>query len=370
MPAPNNRRIFDMAAHTWKQAKVILTGPLELPSGVLKLIDSLTFHGHSSASATFSTAVSVDGRQFVEVNPYLTGAERQRLMEQFIHAVQHGSEGGAMPGTICTQAPAAQPALTTERLRENFAAFERERMGLWDVGPFQLSSPEAPPRTPREYVAWHTPTPRTCVNPGVPFVIGSGHNDVEAWLQRHGVPRTAIAVIQRAGQLRGFCAPRVYLTGNHTQHAEWGEMQRALAVVRAEVIYSCSWCLRVHELEGVCCPEQERIIRAAARMSKIMPFDYERRLRDVGVTSPIIWPRVQFLDPPTGTEDSPPTAPAHALDFQALQLAGPPAPVHGHYLCEFCFDQMTDQVLPAAESPTGLAMAWCGCDRDGEADGR
>ena len=58
---------------------------------------------------------------------------------------------------------------------------------------------------------------------------------------------------------------------------------------------------------------------------------------------------------------SPPPVPN--FDAQAGQLAGPPAQVHGHYLCEFCFDQMTDQLLPAAQSATGMAMAWCGCER-------
>ena len=59
MALPNNRRIFDMAAHAWKQAKTILTVPLEMPENWFKLIDSLTFHGHSSVPATFSTEVSV-----------------------------------------------------------------------------------------------------------------------------------------------------------------------------------------------------------------------------------------------------------------------------------------------------------------------
>jgi hypothetical protein len=31
----------------------------------------------------------------------------------------------------------------------------------------------------------------------------------------------------------------------------------------------------------------------------------------------------------------------------------------GTYLCEGCFDCMTDDVLPAALSPTGVDMAWC-----------
>lgn len=48
---------------------------------------------------------------------------------------------------------------------------------------------------------------------------------------------------------------------------------------------------------------------------------------------------------------------------QAEVLAGPPAQAEGRYLCEFCFDQMTDGVLPADQLPTGLEMAWCGCDR-------
>ena len=261
------------------------------------------------------------------------------MMEQFIHAVQHGSEGGAMPGTICTQAPAAQPALTTERLRENSAAFERERMGLWDVGPFQLRSPEAPPRTPREYVAWYTPTPRTCVNPGVPFVIGSGHNDVYAWLQRHGVPQTAIAAIWRAGQLRGLCAPRIYLTGNHTEHPEWREMGRAFAAVDAELIHTCGWCQTVHRHADDLCAVLLGISENANR-----------------------WAHVSPLQSSIGAEVSQHAAPD--FDHQARSLAGPPAQAHGHYLCEFCFDQMTDQVLPAAESPTGLAMAWCGCAQE------
>ena len=60
----------------------------------------------------------------------------------------------------------------------------------------------------------------------------------------------------------------------------------------------------------------------------------------------------------------PPPASAHDFDAQARQLVGPPARVDGHYLCEFCFDAMTDKVLPAAVSPTGLAMGWCGCLRE------
>lgn len=42
--------------------------------------------------------------------------------------------------------------------------------------------------------------------------------------------------------------------------------------------------------------------------------------------------------------------------------------VQGHYLCEQCFDAMTDDVLLAAESPTGLDMAQCArCRMQGEA---
>lgn len=34
----------------------------------------------------------------------------------------------------------------------------------------------------------------------------------------------------------------------------------------------------------------------------------------------------------------------------------------GHYLCEVCQDAMTNDVLPAAQSPTGVEMAICpGC---------
>lgn len=36
----------------------------------------------------------------------------------------------------------------------------------------------------------------------------------------------------------------------------------------------------------------------------------------------------------------------------------------GAYLCEICFDVMTDGVIPADESGTGLEMAWCGCVRE------
>ena len=31
----------------------------------------------------------------------------------------------------------------------------------------------------------------------------------------------------------------------------------------------------------------------------------------------------------------------------------------GHYLCEVCEERMTDDVLPAAESPSGLELAIC-----------
>lgn len=36
----------------------------------------------------------------------------------------------------------------------------------------------------------------------------------------------------------------------------------------------------------------------------------------------------------------------------------------GRFLCEVCFDASTDQILPAGQSPTGLEMAWCGCEGD------
>jgi hypothetical protein len=40
----------------------------------------------------------------------------------------------------------------------------------------------------------------------------------------------------------------------------------------------------------------------------------------------------------------------------------------GQYLCEVCFDTMTDTVLPASESPTGMEMAQClACARQKEA---
>ena len=31
----------------------------------------------------------------------------------------------------------------------------------------------------------------------------------------------------------------------------------------------------------------------------------------------------------------------------------------GHYLCEVCEELMTDDILPAAESPSGLDLAIC-----------
>lgn len=56
-------------------------------------------------------------------------------------------------------------------------------------------------------------------------------------------------------------------------------------------------------------------------------------------------------------------APALPCPFQHV---GAPAARHGgRYLCEFCWDAMTDEVLPAVSSPAGMAMAWCGCDQQG-----
>ena len=39
----------------------------------------------------------------------------------------------------------------------------------------------------------------------------------------------------------------------------------------------------------------------------------------------------------------------------------------GRYLCEVCFDAMTDVCIPAVESGTGLEMAWCGCKEEEDA---
>jgi hypothetical protein len=44
--------------------------------------------------------------------------------------------------------------------------------------------------------------------------------------------------------------------------------------------------------------------------------------------------------------------------------------VHGHYLCEGCMDAMTDVVVPAAQSPTGIEMALCAaCQAQGGPNG-
>lgn len=56
------------------------------------------------------------------------------------------------------------------------------------------------------------------------------------------------------------------------------------------------------------------------------------------------------------------------FDEQARRIAGPTAHSYGRYLCEFCFDVLTDKVLPAEQSETGLEMAWCGCTRERDAN--
>ena len=35
----------------------------------------------------------------------------------------------------------------------------------------------------------------------------------------------------------------------------------------------------------------------------------------------------------------------------------------GQYVCEVCYDAMTDDVLPAVQSPTGMEIAICGTCR-------
>jgi hypothetical protein len=37
----------------------------------------------------------------------------------------------------------------------------------------------------------------------------------------------------------------------------------------------------------------------------------------------------------------------------------PPETLRGFYLCELCEEAMTDEVLPAAQSPTGEEVAIC-----------
>lgn len=55
-------------------------------------------------------------------------------------------------------------------------------------------------------------------------------------------------------------------------------------------------------------------------------------------------------------------------------LGARPAPdegARGQYLCELCFDVMTDQVLPAEQSETGMEMACCAaCWSQGRGGGR
>lgn len=47
------------------------------------------------------------------------------------------------------------------------------------------------------------------------------------------------------------------------------------------------------------------------------------------------------------------------LEVAMASLGDPLAVSQGHYLCEGCWDQMTDEVLPADQSPTGLDMGYC-----------
>ena len=248
MALPNNRRIFDMAAHTWKQPKTILSMPVEMPANWFKQLGSLTIHGSWPAQATLAGEVSVDGEQFVgfdlgrhggdyscivqrdgqrvqaceAIDLSLDQAEIQRLIGEYASKItatisrRIDEISGAVIGTSSTPAQTDQPSLTLERLRGSMGAVAR--------------------------------------------------------LQ----PRR-----------------------------------------------------RVHDFERLA-------------ETSLPPFDriqFDRIQID----------RIQITYYP---------------DTQAAELVGPQARVHGHYLCEFCFDQMTDQVLPAAESPTGLAMGRCGCLRE------
>lgn len=82
-----------------------------------------------------------------------------------------------------------------------------------------------------------------------------------------------------------------------------------------------------------------------------------------------VWGTVASPLPSVPEESAPPRPPRthESLEAQAERIAGAPARVYGHYLCEFCFAEMTDQVVPADQAPLGVEMAWCGC-QEGEVD--
>jgi hypothetical protein len=67
------------------------------------------------------------------------------------------------------------------------------------------------------------------------------------------------------------------------------------------------------------------------------------------------------MSPPDDGADDVTTAP------EAPDVWTGPDSARGQYLCERCQDVMTDEVVPAAVSPTGVEMALCRVCQRGEA---
>ena len=347
MSLPNNRRIFDMARDTWQNRTELCSPAMEMPTESVRHYSKLLL----AAVVAWGTTVEV-------------ACQEQRFFVGFDPGTPSGDQSTAVTmlqlGQRTVVAQIAHPGIGTEQYARELSESCARRIdqsimdsyaNVW--GTTASPQPEPPPLALERLRALME----------VSGVVGRQRINSLPTQVRPPADRAAIHT----------------LDGGPVCAISWSDLQRHDRE---------GYCISRHNAE-VCTCGRYRFVDTMAQMVWQPLVSTEEARTSVLPHFPVC-PRCHVahafrLDCPSegwwadrlqsAAEASAPPAPQHtteSLQEQAERIAGAPAVVHGQYLCEFCFSEMTDRVLPADQAPLGIEMAWCGCEReeDGADQGR